>query len=570
MRRNKSPCRQLATAMEMIRYLVIVCVLFSEVPSVPAVAATGDSPAASRQNNLADLPASELPGVAVAGETVLIESIYAHSRSTPLWSRAGQLSEQARALIKILNTAESLGLRPGDYGTDTLTMAAGQLNGRSSAAEFVRIDQWFTRAAVRLISHLHYGRVNPHDAGFEIADSREDLDVAAAVEALAVAANVSDAVAGAEPPFYHYALLKSALSRYRNLATDANLTKLPGIGTRSIHLGEFYAGAAELRQLLIAEGDLPEQAGERTAADQTLDAALVEALRRFQDRHGLAVDGALGASTYATLTTPMAQRVRQIELTLERWRWLPAFDSPPIIVNIPEFRLFAFNTTADRVASILQMPVIVGQTYPGKRTPVFVGDLRFVIFRPYWDIPRSITMHEMLPQIRADPNYLQRNGLEIVRGDGDDAAIMDPTPETIEAMAAGRFRLRQRPGEDNALGLIKFMFPNAHNVYLHSTPAHQLFLASRRAFSHGCIRVNDPAALATYVLRNAADPWNNERIDAAMHGARSLRVELRIPIHVMILYGTAMATEAGPVQFFDDIYGHDRKLEILLGLKPVS
>jgi murein L,D-transpeptidase YcbB/YkuD len=114
------------------------------------------------------------------------------------------------------------------------------------------------------------------------------------------------------------------------------------------------------------------------------------------------------------------------------------------------------------------------------------------------------------------------------------------------------------------------MFPNAHNVYLHSTPAHQLFLASRRAFSHGCIRVNDPAALATYVLRNAADPWNNERIDAAMHGARSLRVELRIPIHVMILYGTAMATEAGPVQFFDDIYGHDRKLEILLGLKPVS
>src|ERR1022692_480493 len=128
MRRNKSPCRQLATAMEMIRYLVIVCVLFSEVPSVPAVAATGDSPAASRQNNLGDLRASELPGVAVAGETVLIESIYAHSRSTPLWSRAGQLSEQARVLIKILNTAESLGLRPGDYGTDTLTMAAGQLN----------------------------------------------------------------------------------------------------------------------------------------------------------------------------------------------------------------------------------------------------------------------------------------------------------------------------------------------------------------------------------------------------------------------------------------------------------
>ena len=421
-----------------------------------------------------------------------------------------------------------------------------------------------------MISHLHYGRVNPHAAGFEIADSREDLDVAAAVEAIAGGANVSDVAAGAEPHFYHYALPKSALSRYRSLANDPSLTKLPAIGNRSIHPGEVYAGAAQLRQLLKAEGDLPEQAGDLTASDQMLDGALVAAIQHFQDRHGLADDGALGASTYAALSTPMAQRVRQIELTLERWRWLPAFDPPPIIVNIPEFRLFAFNTTADRVASILQMPVIVGQTYPGKRTPVFVGDLRFMIFRPYWDIPRSIMLREMLPQIRADPNYLQTNSLEIVRGEGDDAPIIDPTPETIEALAAGRLRLRQRPGEDNALGLIKFMFPNAHNVYLHSTPAHQLFLASRRAFSHGCIRVSDPAALAAYVLRNAADPWNNERIDAAMHGARSLRAELRIPIHVMILYGTAMASEAGPVPFFDDIYGHDRNLEILLGLKPVS
>jgi L,D-transpeptidase YcbB len=554
----------------MSKHLALVLIFFGGVYTVHAVAATDHIQPARLQDDLYDQGANDLPGLAAAGETTLVESIYAHSRAMPLWSRAGRLSEQARAFIQILNTVESFGLRRSDYGADILNIAAGQLNSTSSAAEYDHFDRLLTRAAIRLISHLHYGRVNPRAAGFEIADTRRDLDVVAAVEALAGAANVSDAVAGAEPHFYHYALLKSALSRYRNLAIDIKLTMLPGVGKRSIHLGEFYEGTGELRQLLRAEGDLHLQAGEPMATGRTLDAVLVEALSRFQDRHGLPADGMLGASTYVALTTPMAQRVRQIELTLERWRWLPAFDSPPIIVNIPEFRLFAFNTTADRVASILQMPVIVGQTYSAKQTPVFIGDLRFVVFRPYWDIPRSITMREMLPQIRTDPDYLQHNNLEIVRGAGDDAQIVDPMPATIGALAAGQLRLRQRPGDDNALGLIKFVFPNAHNVYLHSTPAHRLFLASRRAFSHGCIRVSDPAGLAAYVLRNAADPWDSDRIDAAMHGTRTLRVELRIPIHVMILYGTAMATEAGPVQFFDDVYGHDLKLETLLGLKPVS
>ena len=250
----------------------------------------------------------------------------------------------------------------------------------------------------------------------------------------------------------------------------------------------------------------------------------------------------------------MARRVRQIELTLERWRWLPAFTVPPIIVNIPEFRLFAFNTTADRVASILQMPVIVGQTYPSKRTPIFVGNLKYVVFRPYWDVPRSITLHEILPALHSHPDYLQRNNFEIVRGEGDDSPIVKPSPETFEELAAGQPRVRQRQGVDNAVGLIKFLFPNSHNVYMHSPPAHQLFLASKRAFSHGCIRVSDPVALARYVLQKASTPWDDSRIDAAMRDSKSERVELRQSIPVLILYGTAMATEDGPVQFFDDIY----------------
>jgi murein L,D-transpeptidase YcbB/YkuD len=564
-----SECKQSPVPAKAIRCIAFMVALFGSTHAMHAATTAGDVQPGSQYDSKV-VNDNSLPGVAIPGEALLVQSIYSRAGLSLLWSRQGQLSAQARALIDILNAVESLGLRPRDYAAVYIAATAGQLNNNSSTAEYARFDHLLTKAAVRFISHVHYGRVNPRAAGFEFAASRNDLDVAATVAALASALNVAAAVAATEPQFYHYGLLKSALVRYRALQGDPNLTKLQSLGRRTIHPGDAYAGTPALRKLLMAERDLSPQPENTSVASPTLDAALVEGLKRFQDRHGLGADGALGASTYEALTTPMAQRVRQIELTLERWRWIPAFDTPPIIVNIPEFRLFAFNTTADRAASILQMPVIVGQTYPSKRTPVFVGDLKLVIFRPYWDVPRSITRQEMLPQIRAHPDYLQRNNLEIVRGESDDAAIMGPTPETIAALAAGELRLRQRPGDDNALGLIKFLFPNAHNVYMHSTPAHRLFLASRRAFSHGCIRVSDPTALAEYVLRNTGENWDSARIDAALHDTKSLRVELRDPIHVMILYGTAMATEAGPVQFFDDIYEHDRKLEVLLNLRPVN
>lgn len=564
-----SRCSQCVTLAKTIRCITFVAALFGSTQTMHAATTAGDAQPGLQYDSKV-FNDNSLPGAAIPGEALLTQSIYDRAGLALLWSRHGQLSAQARAFIDILNAVESLGLRPNDYAAVYITAAAGQLNNNSSTAEYTGFDHLLTQASVRFIRHVHYGRVNPRAAGFEFAASRNDLDVAATVAAFASAPNVSEVVAAIEPHFYHYGLLKSALMRYRALQADPNLTKLPSFGKRTIHPGESYAGAPDLRKLLAAEGDLSLHPETNSVAGPTLDAALVEGLKRFQDRHGIGADGALGASTYAALTTPMAQRVRQIELTLERWRWIPAFDTPPIIVNIPEFRLFAFNTTTDRASSILQMPVIVGQTYPSKRTPVFVGDLKFVVFRPYWDVPRSITLQEMLPQIRAHPDYLKGNDLEIVRGESDDASIMSPTPETIAALAAGELRLRQRPGDDNALGLIKFLFPNAHNVYMHSTPVHHLFLASRRAFSHGCIRVSDPTALAEYVLRNTAENWDAARIDGAMHDAKSLRVELRDPIHVMILYGTAMATEAGPVQFFDDIYGHDRRLEALLKLRPVT
>jgi murein L,D-transpeptidase YcbB/YkuD len=518
------------------------------------------------------LPSSDrsslLPGTAAPDEAETVQAVYARAGRNLLWVSQGVPTPQALELVHILRSCDLLGLRPSDYSADLIADRVDRLITTRSDADPASVDRLLAVAAVRFISHVHYGRIDPRTAGFELGASRNDLDIAGTVQAMASASSVAALVAAEEPHFYHYELLKSALARYRLLAADPTLTQLPGIGRRPLGNGDLYAGAPALRRLLASEADLPGSSAEALTSPPKLDADLTEALRRFQLRHGLSVDGRLNAATFAALTTPFGRRVRQIELTLERWRWLPPFTSPPIIVNIPEFRLFAFDSTADRAASILQMPVIVGQTNPSKRTPIFLANMKYVVFRPYWDVPSSITIHELLPKIRANPSYLAHEHLQMVRGAGDGAPIVPPSPASIAELAAGKLRLRQEPGEDNALGLIKFVFPNAHDVYLHSTPAHHLFAASRRAFSHGCIRVSDPEALALHVLRNAFQPWDAVRIDAAMHAdlQKPLRVELREPIRVMILYGTAMATEAGPVQFFDDIYGHDRRLEALLGL----
>jgi murein L,D-transpeptidase YcbB/YkuD len=260
----------------------------------------------------------------------------------------------------------------------------------------------------------------------------------------------------------------------------------------------------------------------------------------------------------------MTRRVAQIEATLERWRWLPPrLDSPPIIVNIPQFRLFAFQTVQDSEDQMLTMEVIVGKAYPANRTPVFIADLKYIVLRPYWDVPYALMIKELLPSIRGDPDYLAVHRLEIVSGRSDNATPLPATLKNLDALARGTLNLRQLPGPDNALGLMKFMMPNVYSVYMHDTPAQDLFARSERAFSHGCVRVADPVALAQYALRD--DPaWTRERILEGMNGEGPLRIDLRRPLRVFVIYGTAVATEGGSVLFFEDIYGHDAQLQRLL------
>jgi murein L,D-transpeptidase YcbB/YkuD len=483
-----------------------------------------------------------------------------------LWFANGKVTPAAQALLQEIDTIDRRGLRPADYDSVGLHRMVDSVQQSPSAERMARADSAITAAATRVANDLLRGRVSAAQVGYELEVPRETFHAAAVVATLSASPNVARSLDAFEPQLRHYQLLKAALAKYRALAAHAELTALPALPRRSVKRGEPYAGMQELRRLLVALGDLAGSASaERLPA--TLDASTSEALVHFQMRVGIEPDGVLGPSTYRALTTPLRRRVEQIELTLERMRWLPrTLAVPPIIVNIPQFRLFAFRTSHDFAADILQMNVIVGATFDSRETPVFAAPMRYIVLNPYWDVPYSIMKREQLPEIEADADWVARNGFEIVDGPGDDARPVPVTDANVKRLAAGKLRLRQVPGPANALGRIKFMFPNRHNVYLHDTPSRALFAATRRAFSHGCIRVADPMALLLHVLRD--DPqWTRERIERALAGPPATRISLPHPIPVFILYGTALATEAGDVLFFDDIYSQDAKLARLLAAR---
>jgi L,D-transpeptidase YcbB len=502
-----------------------------------------------------------------------VATLYSTNDSALLWVRDRQITASARALLEELRRADQYGLRSNDYPGATLTYQSMDLAaGLPTAPEPRALDRAISLAAAEFLTHLHAGRVSPRTAGHDLDIPHAKLELLPALAALASATDVRSVLRDYEPGFRHYDLLRVALQQYRELAQSPELTQLPALATRSVKLNEPYAGMAQLRSLLIAIGDLPPTTNDPaptppSASPDILDDATSAALQQFQRRHGLEADGALGRATFAALTTPFSRRVQQIELALERSRWLPPkIGTPPIIVNIPQFRLFAFRSIEDRESDMLQMNVVVGKVFPETKTPVFAADLRYVVLRPYWDVPRSILTKELLPSIRNDPSWIARNGFEIVRGDRDESPSVAASNENIAALERGAARLRQVPGARNALGDVKFLFPNKYNVYLHDTPARGLFAQARRAASHGCVRVADPIGLAEHVLRSEPG-WSSERIRAAIEREKPTRVTLQAPIRVFLLYATALAAEDGRVFFFEDIYGHDAKLATLLAAR---
>lgn len=505
-----------------------------------------------------------------------LERFYGRRGYEPVWVDApdGPSALAAEALDLLLE-ADALGLDAADYDAHFLMEMAGrpvELTGHRAAL----FDVGLTVATFRYLSDLRVGRVNPRNLniGFNIEPRR--VDPAARLRDAVESGRLRETFEEVQPRFLQYGLLRDALARYRALAGKESsgggaagpLQPLSEPETGAVREGAAYRDLDRLRRLLVAVGDLSPEAAETSArggAGDRYSGALVEAVERFQARHGLTPDGVIGPRTLEALNVPFARRVRQIELALERLRWLPPLDDRAfIIVNIPAFELWAYGPRP--AAKFLEagpaerMRVVVGKAL-NKQTPVFMEDLRWLEFRPYWNVPYSITVREILPHARQDPGYLAANGYEIVPAFGNDVSALPHTAENIERLGSGQLHLRQIPGPDNALGLVKFIFPNNANVYLHSTPATQLFARTRRDFSHGCVRVADPMALSEFVLRNDGANWSRERIRAAMHGERPTRVNLRTPIPVVIFYTTALVEPDGTVFFFEDIYGHDVTLE---------
>ncbi len=485
------------------------------------------------------------------------ESLYATASPRPLWVRDAEPTPAARALIAVLGRAETRGLDPGDYDAAVLDSLASRLGPSSPVTELAAFDAMLTADALRFVSALAVGRINPQvvHADFHVPIGRPD--VVGTVASLAGSLEPDSILTAIEPHFRHYLLLKRALADYRVLARDSGLLPLPPL-PRPLKPGEPYAGAMQLRRLLTALGDIVDSVAPVVRADSLYADDLVQGVRRFQARQGFAVDGIIGDSTAARLGRSFGQRIRQIELTLERWRWMPRqFTAPPIIVNVPAFRLHAFSTMSDDEASLLSMNVVVGQAFKTE-TPVFAADMTYLVFSPYWEVPASIMRKDVRPKSLANPGWLAKNHMELLRG----GKVVPPTPENIAAIG-GAVRARQTPGPWNSLGRVKFMLPNAQSIYLHDTPARNLFDNPRRDNSHGCVRLSDPAALARFVLRDQP-AWTAERIDAAMRGTAPQNVTLSRPIPVLIVYGTAVARESGEVFFYGDIYGHDRTLNRLL------
>ncbi len=474
----------------------------------------------------------------------MLERFYSQRKHAPAWTDPAAVNE-ARALLA---QADGHGLDAADYHVDAAPDAA------ASAEASARSDAQLTSAMMRLLADLHCGRVTSEYSAPFLAAKLAAFDPPARLSGALAERKVADLAKAAQPNIPVYGRLMGVLAAYRTLAATPDVALAPLPTKASVKPGEAYADADALRRRLVQLGDLGD--GVKAPAG-TYSKALADGVKAFQVRHGLDAEGVLGRATLHALSIPIKQRVTQLELTLERLRWAPQFPPGRILaVNVPAYRLLAYDTTRDLVAQ-LDMRVIVGKAAKSQ-TPLFVDQMRHVELNPYWNVPRSIEKEEILAKLASDPEYLDKNDMELLPRTGGDPLEYIDAP-AIEGLRAGTYRVRQRPGEKNALGAVKFVMPNPMSIYLHSTPTRALFAKSRRDFSHGCIRVEHPLELAEFVM---ADPvkWNVASIDAAIGNGKNQWVKLPATVQVVLFYATAMVERDGRVMFYDDIYKLDPPL----------
>jgi len=477
-----------------------------------------------------------------------VRAFYEKRQFAPAWIDGRRPTGAFEELLDALRGAEREGLDPGAYGTQALVAHRQNATGKRFSRDAFPVDEiddvevWSTWAFMAYAADLADGVTDFSKVSNTWGMRPKPVDPLALLNKALAEGDIAGTLAGAAPQHPEYEALRKALADYRRIATWGGWPALP----QNIKLkeGVEHPAVPALRKRLALTHDFK---GNADDPSRVYDKALVDAVKLFQLRHGLAEDGVVAGGTLAAMNVPVARRIRQIELNMERWRWLPRdLGANHARVNIPEYRLDLWED--DRIA--MTMRVVVGAT--DNKTPIFADQMTHIVFSPYWNVPPSIASEETLPAVENDPGYLERNNLEVVGTSGN---VLDPS--MVDWSNPNSYRFRQKPGTSNSLGLVKFMFPNQHNVYLHDTPADALFARPVRALSHGCVRVEQPTKLARYLLRDRKE-WDEDRIDAAMHAGRENHVKLAKPIPVYLLYMTARASHAdGAVHFRDDIYGYD-------------
>ena len=511
------------------------------------------------------LPFLKLPDV--GSYQPLVQKFYDDRNLEIAWTRDGKPTDEAKAFTDAFRDAAKKGLNPEDYDASRWAgrVDALRTKGDDAIAEY---DVAMTVAVMRYISDLRIGRINPQHFNFDIDAQEKKYDLPEFVSDNAVdAEDVPKLVASVEPDNTQYRATEEALGRYLELAKQQGTPEpLPTVA-KPVSAGGSYPAIQGLTARLALEGDLAADAS-GAAAGSTYTPALAAGVKSYQERHGITPDGKLTAQTIASMNVPLSQRVLQLQCSLERWRWLPnEYVNSRLMVNLPEFLLRGYEDTTPGHKLDFTMKVVVGKMVGEHETPVFAHMMKYLIFRPYWNVPVDIAKKELVPHIETNHGYLAAKNFEVTNAKGE-----VQTDYTAHQVEQGGVMVREKPGPKNSLGLVKFMFPNQYDIYLHSTPATELFNRTRRDFSHGCVRVQKPDELAAWVLQGTSDKdgeFDLDRVRKEMNeGKDNHQVNLKTPIPIVIFYLTAIVGEDGRVDFFDDIYKYDEQMQEVLQKGP--
>lgn len=499
----------------------------------------------------------------VTGDTLHLQpsvvKFYEDRGYEPAWTDNDEILDRGRAMLEALRQATEDGLDPERYQYSVADRLAGVLakdsvddvnDGLEELAYLGDLDIILTEGFYRYGKDLVEGTLDPKSAGLVWRIPRGEPPTEQLIVDVLNGADPAETLRALRPATPYYARMMKALAHYSDVEAGGGW---PTVAGANIRAGETSASAGSLRRRLIAEGDPVEaDLAQKGMADSTrFDGDLAAALSHFQRRHGLVPDSALGPATLAELNAPASQRVLELKINLDRWRWLPrSLGDRFIMVNIAGFEM----ELVEHDQPALSMNVVVGKE--AWETPVFADTMKYLIVNPYWNVPASIQKDEVIPALMRDPGYLDRNGFEVVdsRARVVDAGSVDWSED------ASSYAIRQRPGRSNALGKLKFMLPNDLNIYLHDTPADHLFSRNSRAFSHGCIRLEHPRELARHLMQTVTgtSPDNLEDLIAS---GKEKRINFTEGVPVYIVYFTGWAAPDGSVRFYPDIYGQDRRLD---------